>query len=291
MLRLRSIVCACAVGAAGACSLVVDTDGLSGGAVGVAPDAAQDVLVLDASDGGSGEDGAPPQDSGGDARCADAGNDPSLVLYLTFDEDAGTTALDCSGRGHDGLIVGSGATSHVAGHTSGALSFDGTNTCVVLGTPTDLILLTPFTVAAWVMVDAYSTGSPDYNSRTILGKTADSTQRGWRFVTQGDDAATGVGFKVGTDAGSASVTSPGPQPVSQWIHVAGVWVPNTRAEVYVGGILVKTDNTIPPILEDTAQSLYAGCIEPGAQHFKGTLDELRIYSRALTASEIAQLAK
>lgn len=264
-----------------ACSLIVDTGSLSGGSV---PDAGIDVRV-DASDASVGQDG----EAG--ARCSDGQTDPSLVLYVPFDEESGTIATDCSGRGHDGTVLGSVTGSRVAGHSGKALQLDGTRTCVDLGTPSDFILKGPFTAAAWISVDEYEVPAPDNDSRAILSKTASPTASGWRFVTQGADSSTGVGFKVGSAGGSISVTSPTPQPVSTWIHAAGVWVPNERAEVYVGGALVKKTTTIPPILEDAAQTLYAGCVRPGAQHFKGRMDELRIYNRALTQAEIAVLAR
>ena len=265
-----------------ACSLIVDTGSLSGGR---APDDAGSDARVAASDASVGPDG----EAG--ARCSDGQKDPSLVLYLPFDEESGATATDCSGRGHDGTLLGNVAGSRVAGHSGKAVMFDGTQTCVDLGTPSDFILTGPFTVAAWIKVDEYEVPAPANDSRAILSKTKSATASGWRFVTQGAGSSTGVGFKVGTASGSDSVTSPTPQPVATWIHAAGVWVPNDRAEVYVGGALVKKTTTIPPILEDAAQTLYAGCVRPGAQHFKGTMDELRIYNRALTEAEIAVLAR
>lgn len=189
-------------------------------------------------------------------------------------------------------MLGSVAGSRVAGHAGKALLFDGTQTCVDLGAPSDFVLEGPFTVAVWVKVDEYEVPAPANDSRGILSKTVSPTERGWRFVTQGAGSSASIGFKVGTDAGvSFPVYSPAPQPVSTWLHAAGVWVPNTRAEIYIDGALVKKVTTISPILEDVAQTLYAGCVRPDAQHFKGAMDELRIYTRALTQAEIAVLAR
>ena len=266
-----------------ACSLIVDTGSLSGGSV--PGDDGGDVRG-DASDASFSQDG----EAG--ARCSDGQTEPSHVLYLPFDEESGTIATDCSGRGNDGTVLGSVTGTRAAGHSGKAIQLDGTRTCVDLGTPSDFILTGPFTVAAWIKVDEYEVPAPANDSRAILSKTASPTDSGWRFVTQGAGSTTGIGFKVGSAAGSSiAVTSPTPQPVSTWLHAAGVWVPNERAEVYVGGALVKKDTTIPPILEDAKQTLYAGCVRPGAQHFKGTMDELRIYNRALTQAEIAVLAR
>ncbi len=267
-----------------ACSLIVDTSSLSGGSV--PSEAGSDVVASDASVGADADADADA------ARCSDGQTDPSLVLYLPFDEESGTTATDCSGRGHDGTVLGSVTGSRVAGHSGKAILFDGTQTCVDLGAPSDFVLKGPFTVAVWIKVDEYEVPAPANDSRAILSKTVSATESGWRFATVGAGSSAGIGFKVGTDAGvSFPVYSPTPQPVSTWLHAAGVWVPNTRAEVYIGGALVKKVTTIPPILEDVAQTLYAGCVRPDAQHFKGTMDELRIYNRALTQAEIAVLAR
>jgi hypothetical protein len=274
-----------AAAAAWACSLVVDTNGLADGneparVVEAGPDALIEASALDAGTGGD-----------ANARCADAGTDPSLVLYLTFDDDVGTTATDCSGHGHDGMVVGPGADTRVAGHFGKGLALDGNDSCIGLGRPNDLVLRGPFTVAAWAQIDDYQTPPPSSDSRAIFSNTTSPQALGWRFVTLGTAENTSVGYKIGTDAGSFTLLTPGPQPVSKWIHVAGVWIPGTRADIYVGGVLLKTSTSIPPILEDMTASVFVGCIKPGLQTFKGSLDEVRIYAKELTASEIAALAK
>ena len=71
---------------------------------------------------------------------------PGLVAAYAFDEGSGTTAVDASGNGRTGAVVGAGRT---AGRYGGALSFDGTNDYVglpALGT----FYNAGFTLEAWV---------------------------------------------------------------------------------------------------------------------------------------------
>lgn len=75
------------------------------------------------------------------------------------------------------------------------------------------------------------------------------------------------------------------------MHVAVVLVPNQRADLYVGGARVANNATPPGIFEDTTASMRIGCNGGGPKDFfTGSLDELRIYTRALADSEIAALA-
>lgn len=303
-------VVACSLLAAGAC---VDFDGLAGGAPGraslgpndVPPDASDaNANDSDGSIGANGRDGSNTESGvidadGLDANGTDApvtadgcnnGGDSTLVLYLPFEEKTGTTIVDCSGRGHNGNLLGTGGMVKVAGHVGDGLAFDGVQTCVDFGTSADFTFQSSFTIAAWARIDAYD--MPNGDARTLLGKTSAPQSKGWRFVSDGTGATTEVDYKIGQSSGSTfTVSSPRPQPVSQWMHVAGVWIPNDHAEIYINGSLVKPATGLPPILQDTAASLYAGCWAAATQPFQGALDEVRIYARALTASEIAALAR
>jgi hypothetical protein len=71
-----------------------------------------------------------------------------LVAAYSFDEGSGTISSDQSGRGHSATL--SNATWSTAGHTSGAVSMNGTNALITVADAADLRLGTAMTVEAWV---------------------------------------------------------------------------------------------------------------------------------------------
>jgi hypothetical protein len=82
--------------------------------------------------------------------------------------------------------------------------------------------------------------------------------------------------------------------VSAWTHVAVVFRPGVAVDMYIAGALVNTVATnVPMAFNDNIAHVRIGCRgdgNPGIA-FKGLIDEVRIYGVALTAGDIATLAK
>src|SRR3990167_10785875 len=72
-----------------------------------------------------------------------------LIGYWAFEEQSGTTAGDSSGNGNTGTLT-NGPTWTTGKVGSGALSFDGVNDGVNLGTPNSLNITGAVTVSAWI---------------------------------------------------------------------------------------------------------------------------------------------
>ncbi len=87
--------------------------------------------------------------------------DPDLMGWWKLDEGQGTTAVDWSGHGHHGTLIGN--PEWVLGHNDGALDFDG-NSYVDTGYTEDLAT---FTVCCWVKKSPCA-------SRSIADMTASS---------------------------------------------------------------------------------------------------------------------
>jgi hypothetical protein len=283
-----------AVVIAGACSVCAalaaceDLGGLRGG---------EDAGA--ASDGGgsdgAGTDGTAPGDSGtpitegGNGDSADgAACDPGpiangLYAYFPFEEGGGAAIVDC---GPSKLTAAVGGTkTWGAGKRGSALVFDGTSTCVSIAGDAPSTFTSPFTLSAWVNVTSFPTG---VNALVIIGRTVDSSDDGFRL---GADQGAVFDFKLGdpTDASVFRVTSP-TQPTSTWRHVTAVFEPSTKSVLYVDGSAVDTDATnVPAMFIDAGAVLRIGCGASGA-FFSGSIDEVRIYGRALGAVEIATLA-
>ena len=201
-----------------------------------------------------------------------------LVAAYSFNEGTGGTVADLSGNNLTGTIVGAAWT---AGRYASGLSFNGTTSYVDLGNPAALQLTGSMTIEAWVNAAA----TPPDDGQIV----AKSDGTGWQFKTSPDTGPNTFG--VGVSGTSGAITqrySTTVRSLNTWYHVAGVY--NATAgtlSTYVNGVL---DNgtlrgTIPATQVNQAVNVNIGR-RTGGFYFNGTIDEVRIYNRALSATEI-----
>jgi pimeloyl-ACP methyl ester carboxylesterase len=204
---------------------------------------------------------------------------PLPVAHWKFDEGSGTVASDSAGSSPGTIIDG---PKWVDGRIGGALRFDGLDDYVDCG---KAAILAPekLTVTFWVFVE----GKTSY--QYALGKAKDiSPQRDYTFSTGSDGR---LEFAFGEDAGKrVAVQSKGQMPLGQWVHVAATRDAGT-ASLYLNGQL---ENSAPYSFAVTnkGQSLRIGSIgttNGWAGFFKGKIDDVRIYDKALSAEAIQKL--
>jgi len=202
--------------------------------------------------------------------------------YWPFDETGGATATDVW-NGHIGTL-NTGAT-WTAGHLNNGLHLDGTaNGYATL--PTGIVsTLNDFTVSAWVKLDSNATNARifDFGSgtSTYMFLTPKNGSGYLRFaITTG-----GPGHEQQINSTTALTTG-------SWTNIA-VTQSGGVGILYVNGTEVGRNSGMtltPSSLGSTSQN-YIGKSQWAADpDLKGTLDEFRIYSRALTAAEIVKLA-
>ena len=208
---------------------------------------------------------------------------PGLVAAYSFDAGSGTTLADVSGDGNAGTIVG--ATWTTAGKYGNALSFNGATSYVDLGNPADLQLTGSMTWSAWV----YATGTPADDGQ-IIAKSADGGGTvGWQFKTSPDTGPRTFGIGVSSNGTAITQRYSATLPaLGTWYYVAGVYDATARTlDIYVNGVLDNgvLSGTVPASQFSPAENVTIGR-RTGGYYFQGTIDELRIYDRALTSSEI-----
>jgi hypothetical protein len=199
------------------------------------------------------------------------------IAYWTFDEIDGTVAHDSTGA-NDGHVQGARWSD---GPVGGALAFDGLDDYVDCGSDPALAP-EQMTIAFWIWVD--SRVSYQYP----LGRISDTTAaREYMFSTGGEGK---LEFSFGLDAWKrVVVVSQSTLPVRQWVHVAATR-DGAMASLYLDGQLQDwaSYSFVPP---HEAQALRIGSVgtTEGAGFFKGKLDDVRIYDRALTEEETQEL--
>jgi hypothetical protein len=224
-----------------------------------------------------------------DGSNAELGCDaPGLVTHFRFDEGAGRALSDCTRTGLSATVPDGGSLG--PGVRGGALVLGGAAP-LSIGRPKILSLTGAFTVAAWVRADGLS----DSERPTIVGKMGETRQRGWELALADVGIALpkynrNVFFRVSPDGISEPhVASARSLPLGQWVHVAGVFSPGSRLEVFLDGTL-EGQGTAPSVASDPEVDVVIG----GRAYnyfWRGALDEVQIYERALTAAEIVVLAQ
>jgi fibronectin type 3 domain-containing protein len=196
-----------------------------------------------------------------------------LVAALGFEEAAGTVALDSSGSGNTGTI--NGPTRTASGKFGRAVTFDGINDLVTIADAASLDLTTGMTIEAWVW------SSLGTNWRTVLIKERPG---GLAYALYAATDTGRPGAFVDTNAESDARGTANLQ-LQVWTHLTGTY-DGTTLRFYVNGALISS-RAVTGALRVTTGALQLGGNTIWSEWFKGRIDEVRIYNRALSAAEIA----
>lgn len=165
-----------------------------------------------------------------------------------------------------------------------ALLVDGNSGVIVRasGAPTKTTA-SPLTVSAWIHPHATVQGS-------VVSLGADTSQQGWLFDIP--DGTGALRFQVTSTESSAknSVQSrAGVIRVNQWQHVAAVVQPGQNStQLYINGYEVAS-GTLQALDFDHLNGMLHIGTEKGKSVFKGAIDEVQLYDRALNRAEIDAL--
>jgi hypothetical protein len=187
--------------------------------------------------------------------------------------------LDGSGNGHDGTAMGDPV--YVAGQSGQALQFDGAGgQYVECGTWNPSAATGQLTVAVWAN---WAGLSGQYQGLMAKRDTWAANDMMWQVEANVD---TGALTCSRTDVYPASGNPV--LPVGEWAHVA-VTFDGTTAKFFVNA--VETGRGAFSFGSDAEAGVHFGCCDTGGGNpFNGSLDELRIYDRALSSFELNFLA-
>jgi S-formylglutathione hydrolase len=202
--------------------------------------------------------------------------DPNLMGWWKLDEGQGAIAVDWSGHGYHGTLMG--APQWVPGYDGGALDFEGAD-YVDTGYSEDLAT---YTISCWVK----SPNAPDAGSASGPLHRGQNYQFNWNHpdVAYRGAAAMNVG-------GNWYIAGFGTLEADTWYHLAATY-DKKIFKTYKDGILITSNNTFGRSIGPSAEtnSLKLGRHATSEQFFTGTVDDVRIYNRALSDDEIAELA-
>jgi hypothetical protein len=212
--------------------------------------------------------------------------DLNLVSWWKFDETSGTTAYDSAGT-NNGTVYGAAWTT---GKIGGALSFDGINDYVNLGDLDVIVGSNPFTIAGWVNPNLISGSNREILAKAS-GTNSNQNQVSIRLTSAGKFQG---GFSNGSVTGN-TITGASTIPLSTWSFLVFSWDGTTNPagmKLYVNGALDATRQSTCSSIQNLNYPAFIGAYSNAGSplnYFSGLIDDVRIYNRVLSASEILQL--
>jgi hypothetical protein len=203
-----------------------------------------------------------------------------MLGYWKFDERRGITAMDISGFGNNGTVIGPTRTPVANGL---ALEFDGHDDYIEIMTNPDLDNLDAVTMAAWIY--------PHADSHWHVLDKGDGDKR--IYAEGAERTLDGRIRYTGSHAFSQSVG--GTIELNKWQHIAMTWSRTTnRTRLYHNGSEVRysTQETgSGSVLDDATYPFTIGARGALAEatFFDGLMDEVRLYGYALTEEEILEI--
>jgi len=200
-----------------------------------------------------------------------------LVAYYPFSGNAN----DGSGYNNNGTVYGATLTTDRFGNPNSAYNFDGVDDYVDVAAPITINLETNYTASAWIETNTFSYGiimSYRHRIDPSVVFQLDHSGTDVRFVVRDSSAniATAIYFDALTP--------------DNWYHVAGVRI-GDDLNIYVNGIEGTTSsNAFGEMIPNDLKMGALECCNLGIHHyFGGSIDDVRIYNRALTDSEVYDL--
>lgn len=212
-----------------------------------------------------------------------------LVGWWKLDEGTGTSAVDSSGNANTGILEG-GATwvnPGKVGVSSVSLS-QGSSQYVQVANSSSLNIGTnAVTMCGWVYQFDAIAGA---GYRSVMAKRDDSLGAPYAYGINYGMTNPG-NFQVYTSGTSGIAQFTYSPPVSNWEHICAT-ISSSPTQLYVNGVLFATaSGNSGGISTDTA-SFHIGSSDPpgtAIEFFNGQEDDIRVYNRVLTASDIYQV--
>lgn len=221
----------------------------------------------------------------------------NLVGHWTLDETSGSTIADSSGNGNNGTwtdgINNDVTEETLAGQNGTALDFDGADNIITVPHAATLDISSGYTVSSWVYFDSTQTGgifpaiisknnSGGWGSGWVLGRSSAGGN------ISGGKVRLAVYHNRDINVPNAAYSN-WIYPVDTWNYVTVSWDGN-NVNYYLNGVLLETEIiTTPPDTGSGDLNIGYGRANWYSAYHDGQIDDVRLYDRALSDTEIAAL--
>ncbi len=216
------------------------------------------------------------------ATISKAPNNLGLVGYWSFDEGTSTAVADRSGNGNKGTLSGSPAPAWTNGKLGTALSFDGTSSYVSLTDTPALQIANVKTVTFWFKANNMTQTLP-----RLVSEVQDANNT-WTIamndVSQAVPNCISVDFKIGGAAHGWN-TPANSIVAGQWYRITVTFSGSDVTAIYINGIS-QTISSNGGLIAGFDSTFNIGRRSDNARWFNGLIDDVRVYSRQLSATEV-----
>ena len=208
-----------------------------------------------------------------------------LVGDWQANEGSGASLIDSSGLANNGTIVGN--PTWVAGQHGQAIRLDGTGDYATVADNASLDITSAITMAAWVKPEVVGT-------QNVIKKATNGGPNGYELSLASSGSTwpqkVFVRFNQTTSGDTIRLNSTTLYPTdgNTWMHVAATY-DGATIRLYVNGVEEANMASSTPI-GTNALNLGIGAQPDGGSPLTGSLDDVLLYNRALSPSEIAALA-
>ena len=207
-----------------------------------------------------------------------------LVALYSFNGNAN----DLSTNNNNGAVTGATLTADRFGNVNSAYSFNGSSDYIEVVNNASLTFTTAVSFSFWINIPDVSFNTVGLPERAPIGKQRNSNTSGIAFETND---------KIGTAGTPQFYLSSGSSPVqyedatalglNTWVHLVGTY-DGTTLKLYSNNVLIGT-STGSLNLSSITQNLFFGKEGALGRFFKGKLDDIRIYNRAINACDVDSL--
>jgi len=199
---------------------------------------------------------------------------PAPLAWYKLDGNAN----DSSGNGFNGTATSVSYVTGIVGPQ--AASFNGTSSFVQIPRS----LSNDFTISFWVKTTQTGGSGQWYAGRGLVDAEVAGSVNDFGISLESSNAAFGVGNPDTTITSTAVIND------GQWHHVAANRVNSSGAmNLYVDGVW-QAGITGPTGTRNAPPAFRLGSLQPGANFFSGTIDDVRLYGNTLNGAQVAALA-
>jgi hypothetical protein len=237
---------------------------------------------------------------------ADGGLDLTSGLFaaFSFEEGSGSTFADSSGRGHHGRLYRTDTITREQGKLGGGVRFDGTAYASYALFPAsgEVCANVPrlrgsLTASAWARFEQFGDwGGYTLGTVVMMQGTTGGLEGGWGLGATNGCGPQTAGFAIAV-ADSLRATRCGQTVLAldAWVHLMGVYDAEARTlDVYVNGeldsgALTPGSQAISEMISSPNHCAFLAAPANQSRLLIGSIDEVRLYERALSATEVRAL--
>ncbi len=199
-----------------------------------------------------------------------------LIGRWGLDEATGTVAYDMSGNGNDGVLTNNPTRATSTCWVGYCLDLNGTNNYVYV-TNGGIFDLAKFSWTVWIK-PSWVSGVPSYNPAVVALRNILNTRMSMHIRSNYSN--------LDLWNGSSLQSFPYTFQPDDWYHIVFTYNSGV-ATIYINGVAIGSNSFTQG--STTLLPLYIGSSDGTAEYFNGSIDDVRIYNRTLTATEVKNL--